>query len=224
MAQGFFDEDAVRFEGAGDDHLATQTFPESQAATLSWLKHPEATYINYGCRIECLLDPGTALHKPLPQSAQPYDTLGTYDVAAVDTDLIVTGENLRSAGSYRDVVQRMATSTYRFLLTGFGVRVGFPIPVPSLKTVAGVPAIPANQWVQGNQVIGNLCGIPVFNNAWRLWYYVTAPPARAQVPPPNLADRIAADVTLPDVLSVPVAPNDYNAVTDLKGKTVKSSK
>jgi hypothetical protein len=215
MAQSFFDEKGQR----GINHQIDDRAPEGKV-TFEWFKNPDATYINYGCHIECFLDSGVVLHKALPQFEQPVDTLGTYDLAAPGGAKVKVGENLVSAGNYTDVLQRMATSTYRFLLKGFGVRVGYQVPVPSIKSVAGIPATPTEQWVRGNEVIGNYYGIPVFNNAWELWYLVAAPPKRSQLAPPNLADHIAANQTLPDLISVPASPADYNATQNV----VESSK
>jgi hypothetical protein len=219
MTQAYFNENQARgLPGSapfqvGVDHKADTKAPEA-LATIPTLT-PDSTYINYGCHIECFLDTGMALHKTLPQQAQPVDTLGTYDVSQSGGADVITGENLKSRGTYKDIIQRVSTSTYRFLLKGFGVRVGYPVPVPSLKTVCGIPATPERQWVHGNEVVGNYSGVPVFRNAWELWYIVAGPPQGSQLPPPNLAEHIAADQVLPDSIQVAVSPNDYNAVQNV---------
>lgn len=196
---------------AGVNHKADIAAPEAQL-TFPWLKVPEATWLGYSCRIECTLDTGLALHKPLPQSPQQIDTLATYDLGVAGSAKIEKGENLVSAGTFTDIIQRMGTSEYQFTLIGEGMRAGFQVPVPGLVSVAGVPAIPIRQWVRGNQIVGNFYGIPLFYNAWELVYVVTLPPRGKQLPPPNQAMHIAADQPLPDECNVAIAPNDYNAV------------
>ena len=123
------------------------------------------------------------------------------------------GVNTVSNNIYNDIAQRMATSTYRFVLKGYGLRAGYQIPVPALKTVAGVTAIPDEvQWSSGNVIVGNLGGIPVYRCSWELHYFVIAPPKAQQLSPPNVADGISADDELPDEIQVPYSPKDLQSV------------
>lgn len=181
---------------------------------LPWVSDPATSWMDYQNELQCYLDAGLVLHKSLPQRVQTVDTLASSFLTDSGMDTNVKGMNLVSHGQFTDSVQRMATSTYRFVLKGFGKRAGYPIPVPGLKSVAGVPAYPDElQWSRGNVVIGNFSGIPIFFNQWELWYFVTIPPKTQQVPPPNLAQHIRADAKLPKGMQAPFSLQDQQAKT-----------
>lgn len=181
--------------------------------SLPWAMRPEVTWLQYRCWIETYLDAGIALHKPLPQGPQgasrpqrgarlvnnelQCDTLASLDVASATLDQSTQGVSLVSGGDYTDVLQRMATSTYRFCLKGFALRVGYQIPIPGIVKVAGVDATPAERQFATQVVVGNFSGIPLFQARWELWYYVAMPPRAEQLAPPALSDHIRADVQLP---------------------------
>jgi len=181
---------------------------------LPWSIDPRLTWMTYNCWIECYLDSGMALHKPLPQSTVSTDTLSSQIVSPLDTSAPSNknGVNLVSKQNFFDVAQRMATSTYRFCLLGYGIRAGYQIPIPGLKTVAGVPAIYERSGPCWNRVVGNLSGIPLFLASWELWYFVTLPPRQDQEPPPDFANAIRATQELPDVQQVAFSTGDYNSV------------
>ncbi len=179
---------------------------------LPWTVDPATSWLAYSCWIEVLLDAGLARHKPLPQAATVPDTLASYEVYDPSADKKVGNVNLVWQGQGEDVIQRMSTSTYTFILKGMAQRAGYQIPVPGLVTIAGVKAYPAEkQWSLGNRLVGNFGGIPVFENAWELWYYVALPPKDAQVPPPNLAQHMRGDVQLPPGVRPPWSPTDRNS-------------
>lgn len=198
----------------GVNNIDGNAHPED-ALKFPVLVDPISSWIAYRCWIECHLDAGIALHKPLPQSAQPIDTLASAFIDDADLDKNIKDVNYISKGSYTDIEQRMATSTYTFKLRGCALRVGNRIPVPALKSIAGVPAIPAEvQKIKGPLVLSNFSGIPVYYTEWELWYYVTVPPQKAQTPPPNLAEHIRGDAKSPvGGIAVPQSPPDWNAVT-----------
>lgn len=179
-----------------------------------WMIDPEVTWLDYRCWIEVSLDAGMVLHKPLPQSQGTIDTIASFPNVMSDAHAdAVSGVNTVSNNDYADIPQRMATSTYRFVLKGYGLRAGYQIPVPALQSVAGVTPIPdAFQWSSGNVIVGNLGGIPVYRCSWELHYFVTAPPKSQQLPPPNVADGIRADDELPDKMQVPYSPQDMQSV------------
>jgi hypothetical protein len=199
------------------------SLPE-QSIGVPWVIDPTMSWLDYRCWIECYLDSGMALHKALPQSPQPIDTLAGGFVGGTEEDAlpkITTGVNLKSQGSFTDLAQRMATSRYTFVLKGYAVRAGYQIPVPGIKSVGGVPAIPGRnlanpnlpgQWSLGNPLVANYSGVPIFANRWELWYFVTLPPKYPQLPPDNLAQHIQADVKLPTLMTVAASQPDQNAV------------
>jgi hypothetical protein len=79
-------------------------------------------------------------------------------------------------------IVRMAASTYTVVMSGYAVRAGFEPSVPSLVSIAGVPAIDNNDSSLGDgvsrQVIGN-CGVPVHFTAWQFRYTFPAAPTTA---------------------------------------------
>ena len=223
LVKFFVDENAVQglppgpnvTVQAGVSNLDSGAQPEKQLV-LPWLIDPKYSWIKYNCWVEVSLDAGMALHKPLPQRPQPIDTIASAFIGDQAYPSAKTGVNTKSEGRYADIIQRMATSTFRFVLKGYGIRCGYQVPVPGLKSVAGVPATSdARQWTSGNILIGSTGGVPLWYCGWELWYLVSVPPKAQQVPPANLAEHIAADDIVPKAVSVPVTVPDSNAVPAL---------
>jgi hypothetical protein len=185
---------------------------------LPWTMGPTVSWLDYQCWIEVELDAGMALHKPLP-SVVAVDTLGSFapdDIAMAQEDQ--EGVNLTSQGGYADVLQKMASSLYRFKLRGWGVRAGYKVPVPKLITIANVDATPAErQWSSGNRIVGNFSAVPIWRCDWDLWYYVALPPNGDEVPPSNWSEHIGDDTQLPDGMQVPYSWPDQNSVQQPPG-------
>ena len=186
-------------------------YPES-VLELPWAIDPEASWLAYALWVEVLLDPGLVKHKQLPSRADPYDSLASVAVGDPKFGQRTTGVNLGSQSTGASVIQRMASSEYRFTLKGYGRRAGYPVPVPGLVTVGGQPAVPdAPQWSSGNVLVGNLPGgIPVFHCLWSLPYLVQGPLARSarEVTLFNPALHIRSDAQLPVSVALPRAPLD----------------
>lgn len=186
--------------------------------TIPWTVDQSVSWLDYNCWIEIRLDSGMVLHKILPQSQYPPDQLGQLDFNDVNLYTNTKGVNLKSAGTYKDFIQRMATSDYRFGLHGHAVRAGYQPPIPKIVTIAGLPATPdAIQNVRGPRIIANMSGIPIWAAQWELWYMVALPPKQDQVPPTNLALHIRGDQQLPQDIQVPFSVPDYNAVPAAPG-------
>lgn len=193
-----------------------------QGFTLPWVRSKEFSWVDYRCTLEVFLDPGTALHKPLPQGAPQQDatypplasidSLGSVDVYDNQMNSQTGGVHTKGVFDFQDIVQRMASSTYRFLLRGWALRAGYQIPIPKLVSVAGVPAIPAEYQHGFNDLVGNYSGIPLWFARWELWYYVVVPPYQDAVPPTNLARHITATEQVPDDIIVPASQPDMHAV------------
>lgn len=181
---------------------------------LPWLIDPKFSWLDYVCWIECYLDSGIVVHRPLPQSAQDFDTLGSAVLNTSNAATSTAGVNLVSSGNFSGVVQRMANSVYRFCLKGRAYRAGYQIPIPSLLSIAGVPAIPdddpTNQKAT-NVIVANNSGVPIWHAVWELWYTVVVPPEAAQDPPDNLAEQTNARVQLPDGIQAPFSVPDNDA-------------
>ena len=188
---------------------------------LPWTLNPTTSWDFYLAWVEILLDPGMVLHKTLPQNPDNVDTLATqffreYEFKGNPDANVGSGVNMHSESSVLDTIQRMATSTYRFILKGHGRRAGFQVPVPGLLSVGGQTPVPCfPQWSSGNIIVGNLAGgIPLFYCAWQLHYIVPGGPLSGVAPiPPNLTARVRADQDLPQTIQVPAAPLDNNAIS-----------
>ena len=202
-------------------------------AKLGYVVDPATTWLNYFCTIIEDLDPGVVIHKILPQQQTPIDTLasGLFDAAtppAIQGALKQAGlggstlyqkltdvqANLTSQGKFTDIVQRMATSTYKFCLFGYAWRIAYRIPIPGIVTVGGVPAIPIypQRVKRDSAIVGNYQGSPLYYSLWELWYQVAVPPKQTQLPPPNVAEHIAASDALPSGIQLPFSGPDSLAV------------
>jgi hypothetical protein len=179
---------------------------------LPWTINPALSWLYYTCFIECHLDSGIVTHRILPQSNQPYDSLGSGDVYDPTLQSATNGVNLKSNGNFTDFVQRMANSIYRFRLMGTARRIGYLIPIPQIISIAGVAAIPDDEVPQKakNVLISNNYGIPVYMATWDLWYTVASTPRGVEVPPANLAEQIdnIAPNNLPTGIKVPISGTD----------------
>ncbi len=179
-----------------------------------WVSDPAASWLDYRCVLEVRLDPGMVLHKPLPQSAFTPDILSSVLITDPNLDIVTDkGINTKSNGKYTDFIQRMATSDYRFVLSGRGVRAGYKVPIPGLKSVCGVPATPdVNTRVRDNEIVANLGGIPIWRASWELWYMVALPPKVEQVPSGNPALHISGTPVLPAGIAVPISQPNQDSV------------
>ena len=185
--------------------------------SLPWCINPVATWWDYRCSVEIQLDPGSVLHKQLPQTNPSWDTLGVVDITDAAFAAGTNGVNLNSNSAAVDIIQRMASSTYRFILRGNGLRAGYQIPVPSLVKVGTVLAVPTSPMFANPEIVGNLLGgIPLWFNQWELHYIVGSSPkitALSQQPiPPNPAAAIGPNAPLPRDVKVPRMPADSRAV------------
>lgn len=211
MAISPIKKEAFPPSGNPRDIDAPGVFPEDQLK-LPYQFPLQNTWVDYRIWVEILLDPGMVLQKPLPQENPLPDTLASVDVASADYPKNKNGVNLNSKSQATDVIRRMASSTYRFVLKGWGLRVGYPVSVPGLvKLSDGTPLVPVGmQWSRGNVIVANLPGgVPVFYNEWSLPYAVAKSPRRAKEPTPaNPALHIKPEVDLPTSLLWPRTPID----------------
>lgn len=187
---------------------------------LPWPSNPLASWVYYDCTIEVVLDSGIVVHNTLPQVDHTADSLASCSIDDPKLDKIVlpSGVNLRSNDRYTDIVQRMAHSRYWFRLYGQGMRVGFQIPIPGIKTIGGVPAIPydRNPQFAFNRIFpgGNYGGVILWHAAWSLWYTTATPPRSNKIPAADAAAHISVDSVGPgpEGIQAPYSPADDNAV------------
>lgn len=210
------------FVGAPGSVDPDQGAPES-LLQLPWAINAVASWLDYRCWVEVMLDAGLALHKTLPQSNPQADTLGKVAIDDPQGDKKFGGVNVAGTG-VSDVIQRMATSTYTFILRGFGTRVGYQIPIPKLVRVGKAGALPGTVQRAFNVIVGNFAGIPVWFAAWELHYYIPVSPGTASpggvgltgtntAPVPfNPAYHIRPDAELPQGILLPQSESDQNSV------------
>lgn len=186
------------------------TQPE-KGIMLPSMTDPAASWVYYDIALACLLDSGIVTHNVLPTVDNTADTLAFCDISDPAIDVMTgRGVNLKSNDDYKDIVQRMAHSRYWFRLYGQAMRMGHQVPIPGMKSIGGVKAIPHddNPQFAYNKIIGNYSGLVLWHAVWSLWYTVSEPPAKQQVPPANLAQHIAGDVKIPDGIQSPFSQPD----------------
>jgi hypothetical protein len=191
--------------------------PESQTP-LPVGVDPESTWLDYSCWVEHELDPGSVLHKPVPQSPTDFDTLALVDYQdpRLDENLPgFSGVNLDSNSTAEDIIQRMATSTYHFVLRGWGRRAYYQIPIPGIYKIAGVTPTPIWPQRATNMLVGNFSGVPIWYATWELHYAITTPPVKpnsqTNAPVPfNPALHIRPDVELPQTIQLPTTIPDQD--------------
>lgn len=178
---------------------------------------PSASWVYYDCTIGVMLDSGIVVHRHLPQVVSPnYDTLASCDLADANLDKIVgAGVNLKCQDQYADIVQRMGHARYWFRLWGQALRVGYQVPIPSIKMIGGVPAIPYDknpQWAF-NRIApgGNYSGVILWHAAWSLWYTTLVPPTNNSIPVSDPSAHINGDAKLPKGVQAPYSQPDDNA-------------
>ena len=172
-----------------------------------------ATWVYYDVALGCALDSGIVVHRRLPQVDNEADTLASCVITDPNIDVLTgRGVNLKSNDAFEDIVQRMAHSRYWFKLWGQAMRVGEQIPIPGLKTIGSVKAIPHDQnpqWAY-NKIVGNYSGQVLWYAQWSLWYTLASAPTTQQDPPQNLAQH--TDGKSYDGLQAPVSKPDDNAM------------
>ena len=197
-----------------------------QGVLLPWPSNPQASYLYFECQITCMLDSGIVVHNRLPQVNNSADTLGTSTLdnpgyANINTPGY-SGVNLKSNDQYTDIVQRMGHSRYYFRLFGRAMRIGYQVPIPSLKKIGGVTAIPYDKIPQiaYNRLApsGSVGGVPVWLAEWSLWYTTAVPPINNNFPVTDPTINVAGTapvaptagiqppLTQPDDNAVPAAP------------------
>ncbi len=188
-----------------------------QGISVPWPSDPSASYIYFDCTVGVMLDSGIAVHNRLPQVNNLPDSLASSFLDDPNLDKIAgPGVNLRSRDQYADIVQRMGHSRYWFRIWGQALRVGYRVPIPGIKTIGGVPAIPydANpQWAFCRIAPGgNYGGVILWHAAWSLWYTTASPPTSDTIPESDPSAHISGVVKPPASIQVPYSQPDDESV------------
>lgn len=180
---------------------------------------PLGSYVYFDCAVGVMLDSGIVVHNRLPQVNNTADTLAALnlDSQALETLTPQFGVNLKSNDQYQDIVQRMGHSRYWFRIWGQALRLGFQVPIPGIKMIGSVPAIPYDrnpQWAFNRIFSGcNYGGVLLWHAEWSLWYTTAVPPTNNYVPAADpSAQVIGAPPNLPSNMQAMFSPKDDNAV------------
>lgn len=188
-----------------------------QGFLLPWPSDPKATWVYFDCTIGVMLDSGIVVHNRLPQIDAPADTLAACGIDDRNIDSLTgLGVNLKSRDQYTDIVQRMGHSRYWFRLWGQALRVGYQVPIPGIKTIGGVPAIPYDrnpQWAF-NRISpgGNYGGVILWHAVWSLWYTTAVPPRSNTIPAVDPSAHITGNARPPQGIQSPYSAPDDDAV------------
>lgn len=197
-----------------------------QGFGLPWTTGSAASYMYYDCTVGTVLDSGIVVHNRLPQVNNLPDSLSVTNLDDPSLDQIKDrGVNLRCADQYADIVQRMGHARYWFRIWGQALRVGYQVPIPGIKTIGGVAAVPYDrnpQWAF-NRIFpgGNYSGVILWHAAWSLWYTTSAPPTTQTIPAVDLAAHIAGTTRPPKEMQAPYSMADQASTPGQTGPTIK---
>ena len=207
-----------KFQVGRADADSDKTLEEN--ISLPWASEPAGSYLYYECMIGIMLDSGIVVHNRLPQVNRAMDTLGSSFTDAADLDTITNkGVNLNCQDQYTDIVQRMGHARYWFRVWGQAMRIGYQIPIPKLKTIGGVAAIPYDknpQWAY-NAICpdGNYSGLILWRAQWSLWYTTVVPPVSQSIPLADPSAHIRGDTQPPTKIQSAFSDADDNAEKSL---------
>lgn len=187
-----------------------------QDVSIPWNSDPAGSYVYYDCTVGMMLDSGMVIHNRLPQVNNTPDTLSSIALDDPNLETITAqGVNLKCQDQYKDIIQRMGHSRYWFRLWGQALRVGYQVPIPSIKMIGGVPAVPYDQNPQWafNRIApgGNYSGIILWHAMWSLWYTTLVPPVNNTFPAADPSAHITGTTTIPDGIQSPYSAPDDNA-------------
>jgi len=183
-----------------------------------WATDPAGSYVYYDCTVGVMLDSGIVVHNRLPQVNKGFDTLSSAFLDDPELDQHINlGVNLKCQDQYQDIVQRMGHSRYWFRLWGQALRIGYQVPIPAIKLIGGVAAIPYDknpQWAF-NRIApgGNYSGVILWHAEWSLWYTTISPPTSNYIPAADPSAHIAGTVASPAGMQSPYTTADDNAVS-----------
>lgn len=208
----------------GRSDVDAQPAPE-RGVVLPFPSDPATSWLYYDCCVGAMLDSGIVVHNRLPQVDRAADTLASCFLDDPSMEKVVGGVNLRCRDQYADIVQRMGHARYWFRLWGRALRVGLQVPIPALRTIGGVPAIPYDrnpQWAVCTLLPGgNYGGVILWYAQWSLWYTTAVPPTSNAVPVSDPTARVLGTLPkLPKGVQAPFSqPDDNAAQRDLSRAT-----
>ncbi len=190
-----------------------------QGIEIPWSSDPAGSYVYYDCAVGVMLDSGIVVHNRLPQVNRTVDTLASVALDDPNLDQLTGfGVNLRCNDQYQDIVQRMGHARYWFRIWGQALRVGYQIPIPGIKLIGGVPAVPYDknpQWAYNSIAPGgNYSGVILWRAQWSLWYTTALPPYSQSIPAADPSAHITGTAKPPTGMQSPYSQADDEAVVN----------
>jgi len=184
--------------------------------SIPWSSDPSGSYVYYECSVGSMLDSGIVVHNRLPQVNNLPDSLSAVALDDPNLDTYTNiGVNLKCMDQYTDIVQRMGHARYWFRIWGQALRVGYQVPIPGIKMIGGVPAIPYDrnpQWAYNCIAPGaNYSGVILWYAQWSLWYTTAVPPTSNTIPAADPSAHISGVVPPPTGMQAPYSQADDNA-------------
>lgn len=203
------------FQIGRSDTDSLSNVPEN-GVTIPWASDPRGSYVYYDCAIGVMLDSGIVIHNRLPQVDRTADTLASVMVDDRNMDSLTGfGVNLKCNDQYQDIIQRMGHARYWFRIWGQALRIGYQVPIPGIKTIGGVQAVPYDrnpQWGYNSIAPGgNYSGVILWRAQWSLWYTTAVPPTSNIIPAVDPSAHIVGTSPLPDGMQAPYSQPDDNA-------------
>lgn len=201
----------------GRSNVDSVSASPERGALIPWASDAAASWVYYECAVGVMLDSGIVVHNRLPQVDRGADTLASCDLDDRNLDRLTGfGVNLKCMDQFTDIVQRMGHARYWFRLWGQALRVGYQVPIPKIKTIGGVPAIPYDQNPQwGYNTISpgaNYSGVILWRAQWSLWYTTAVPPRNNTIPVSDPSAHIRGDAKPPNGMQSPFTRPDDAAM------------
>lgn len=191
-----------------------------QSIGIPWAADPVGSYVYYDCAVGVMLDSGIVVHNRLPQQVGLFaDTLAYAATDDPNLDKLAgPGVNISCKDQYQDIVQRMGHARYWFRLWGQAIRIGYRVPIPGIRSIGNIPAIPYDknpQWAY-NAIVpgGNYSGVILWRAQWSLWYTTLKPPTTQDDPSAMVGDpgaHIRGSSRPPTTIQSPYTQADDNA-------------
>lgn len=145
------------------------------------LPPPENSWLDFKNDMTLDENPGHVWHKPLSPSVN----VNVSD----DGTISDTEQKLPFSTTYEsahDIPIKRGPGSYYVNMKGYGVRLGYHVNPPNLKTIGGVEAVPVHRRIMANSVISiDSEGNPVYCCGWDIWY-------RLRTVPQNLTNNSEA--------------------------------